>query len=330
MPDPLVSAIIPVYNGDSYVSEAIDSVLHQTYSPLELIVVDDGSTDRTREVLKPYVRNGDLEYFHQEHEGQPAAQNRGADASNGSYLAFLDADDLWENEKIERQMERIFEQKDVRVVFSNGWIVNEENRRVGRTANHPPENREELIRHLFYGKLLHLNPTLLSERDAFDEVGGFDESLDAREDHLFLMQMINRYSYEFIEKPLYRRRLHDQSKTETMMNTPGAFIDANETFIERATNLFPDLNENHARARLYYNAGVIAYRNGNRSECRKWTSQGIRKKPTVLGNYFLFILALLPIPPRMTLKVKRCVLGRKLNFQPETSDIDKNLPENNL
>jgi glycosyltransferase involved in cell wall biosynthesis len=100
-PSPLVSAIIPVHNGERYLGEAIESVLAQTYRPIDLVVVDDGSVDASAVVCK---RFSGIRYIYQSRAGAAAARNRGVEAASGALLSFLDADDLWVPEKLARQI----------------------------------------------------------------------------------------------------------------------------------------------------------------------------------------------------------------------------------
>lgn len=102
---PLISIIIPVYNCKLYLREAIESVLGQTYSPTEIIVIDDGSTDGSVEVAEHFAPS--VKYFHQPNAGVAAALNRGITVSTGSFLSFLDADDIWTPQKLEHQMDAI-------------------------------------------------------------------------------------------------------------------------------------------------------------------------------------------------------------------------------
>jgi glycosyltransferase involved in cell wall biosynthesis len=111
---PLVSVIIPVYNGDRYLGEAIESVLRQSYQPLEVIVVDDGSTDTTATVARQF--GAAIHYLYQENGGTAAARNLGIQRSQGSFLAFLDADDLWLENKLELQMGAFAEQPTLELV----------------------------------------------------------------------------------------------------------------------------------------------------------------------------------------------------------------------
>ena len=105
--NPLVSVIIPVYNYDRYLAEAVESVLSQTYQHLEVIVVDDGSTDRSGAVAKSFAGRG-VRYWPQVHSGIGLTRNKGVELAQGEFIAFLDADDRWPQQKIERQL-RAFE-----------------------------------------------------------------------------------------------------------------------------------------------------------------------------------------------------------------------------
>jgi len=112
----LVSVIIPVYNYDRYLGEAIESVLSQTHRHLEVIVVDDGSTDQSSEVAKSFADRG-VRYCHQVHAGIGPARNKGVELAQGDFLAFLDADDRWPLEKIERQLRAFDSDPALEMVF---------------------------------------------------------------------------------------------------------------------------------------------------------------------------------------------------------------------
>jgi len=113
---PLVSVIIPVYNYDRYLGEAIESVLNQTHRRLEVIVVDDGSTDRSAEVAKSFADRG-VRYCYQANAGIGPARNKGAQSAEGEFIAFLDADDRWPLHKIERQLEAFETDETLEMVF---------------------------------------------------------------------------------------------------------------------------------------------------------------------------------------------------------------------
>lgn len=113
----LISVIMPVYNHERYIGEAIESVLAQTYRPLELIVIDDGSTDRSGAVAQSF--GSPLRYYHQSNTGQAAARNHGVSLARGAYLGFLDADDLWPPEKLAWQMAAFGADPELDAVFGH-------------------------------------------------------------------------------------------------------------------------------------------------------------------------------------------------------------------
>src|SRR5262249_3984793 len=123
MTAPLISCIVPVFNGECYLRETLESILAQTYQPLELIVVDDGSTDGTAAVAAGYGAR--IRYLWQAHAGALAARNRGLSAAQGEFIAFLDADDLWHHNKLARQIARLRERPAIDLCFTafqNFWM----------------------------------------------------------------------------------------------------------------------------------------------------------------------------------------------------------------
>ncbi|MGH7747450.1 MAG: glycosyltransferase family 2 protein, partial [Candidatus Dormibacteria bacterium] len=136
MPEPTVSVVIPVYNAARFVTEAVDSVLAQTSPPLEIIVVDDGSTDETRARLAPY--RGRIQYVLQPNSGTSRARNRALQAACGTLIAFLDADDRWLPEKLAKQLTCLAANPGVDLVHSDVLHWND---RTG-TRKYIPQGRE--------------------------------------------------------------------------------------------------------------------------------------------------------------------------------------------
>ena len=114
---PKVSIIVPVYNAEKYIGNTIKSVLEQSYTNWELILIDDGSTDHTRKIIDKYLHDERITYFYQENNGQGSARNQGLRKSNGAYIAFLDADDLWDAHKLRSQIQ-LLQRKNISLVFS--------------------------------------------------------------------------------------------------------------------------------------------------------------------------------------------------------------------
>jgi glycosyltransferase involved in cell wall biosynthesis len=159
----LVSIIIPVFNCERYLAEAIESVLAQTYRPLEIIIVDDGSTDGSADVAKGFA-DPQIRYCYQPNSGQGAARNRGTNLARGSFLAFLDADDVWLTDKLALQIAALEGNPELDAVF--GYV----------SQFHSPElgaHLETETRHSGKSMPGYLPSTMLIKRDSFFRVGPF-------------------------------------------------------------------------------------------------------------------------------------------------------------
>ena len=122
----LVSVIMPAFNAAKYIALSIESVKKQSYSNWELIIINDGSTDKTEEVIEPYLlKDNRIRYYSQANKGQGAARNMALQYANGDFLAFLDADDLWVPEKLEKQVEILSKNGNIDLLFSSGFIFDE-------------------------------------------------------------------------------------------------------------------------------------------------------------------------------------------------------------
>lgn len=181
-----VSVIIPTFNRATVIGKTIESVLAQTYPNVEIIVVDDGSTDDTRETLSRY---GDrVHYIYQQNAGPSAARNRGARASQADYITFLDSDDLLLPTKLERQVAFLDTHPDVDIVLC-GWRRVLRDGRVGERVSLPVRKLLESILLTGINGLLPTNVPLLRQK-AFERTPGFDESLPSREEQDYWMQAV--------------------------------------------------------------------------------------------------------------------------------------------
>ena len=197
----MVSVIIPTYNRGWVLREAIDSVLAQDFKDFELIVVDDGSTDNTGQILDSYDQ--DLVVIQQPNKGVSAARNRGIAAAKGRLIAFLDSDDLWLTRKLSRQVD--FFNSNPAVLINQTeeiWIRN------GVRVN--PKTRHHKFSGMIFEQSLDLclvSPSaVMMKRSLFDEVGLFDEDLPACEDYDLWLRISWRYPVHLIETPLIIKR----------------------------------------------------------------------------------------------------------------------------
>lgn len=208
----MISVVIPCYNGEKYIEEAIRSVLEQSYADIEVIVVDDGSTDRSAEIVQN-ISDPRMRYVYQEHQGVCAARNKGISLARGEYIAFLDSDDVWEKEKLERQL-GLTEEFDV--VYTDYVIINKDSRViphnmiVDRTSGRIPLKTQLLAGNVVLGSC----SSVLLKKEVIDAVGGFDESLnEAMGEEWDLWARISRkYKFGYVDEPLVRIRVHENQR----------------------------------------------------------------------------------------------------------------------
>jgi glycosyltransferase involved in cell wall biosynthesis len=198
---PLVSVIIPTYNRDWIVKEAIESVLAQDFSDYELIVVDDGSDDRTPEILAAY--EDPITVIRQSNRGVSAARNRGIAAATGRLIAFLDSDDLWLPQKLSAQVNFFAENPNAVICQTEEhWVRN------GVRVN--PKKRHLKFSGMIFERSLALclvSPSaVMITKALFDAVGVFDEDLPACEDYDLWLRISCRYPVDLIETPLIIKR----------------------------------------------------------------------------------------------------------------------------
>ena len=201
MGESLISVIIPTYNREKMLVEAVQSVLEQSYRNFEIIVVDDGSTDNTKLSLKQY--KDQLTLIHQCNRGPSAARNTGIKAAKGEFLAFLDSDDLWKPDKLKIQKDYIKKHPEILICQTEEiWI------RQGRRVN--PMKKHKKYSGWIFDKMLPLcivSPSaVMIHREIFTSVGLFDESLPACEDYDLWLRIGLHHAIALITKPLVIKR----------------------------------------------------------------------------------------------------------------------------
>jgi glycosyltransferase involved in cell wall biosynthesis len=202
---PLVSAIIPVYNGEKYIAQAIDSVLRQTYPSVECVIVDDGSTDATPRIIGGY---GDrVRSVRKQNGGVASARNAGVGAAKGEYIAFLDADDVWLAEKTDVQM-RLFEANpNLGLVYSALQVV-DENLNPIDVIQAPPAASALRNSLLMEVPIMATSNSAIVPARVFHEIGGYDERLSTSADTDFACRVACRYPVEGIRSTMVLYRQH--------------------------------------------------------------------------------------------------------------------------
>jgi len=196
-----ISLIIPTFNREKLLNKTIESVLNQTVSIDEIIIIDDGSTDNTEEIVNNY-KTDTIKYIYQKNKGVSNARNHGIKIASNDWLCFLDSDDIWESNKLEKQID--FHKKNPHILFSHTdelWIFND---KIINQKKHQLKPSgfcfEENISNTLIGA-----STLMIHKKVFDEVGYFDEELIACEDYDLWLRILTKYELGLINEKLIRK-----------------------------------------------------------------------------------------------------------------------------
>jgi len=224
-----VSVIIPTYNRKAFLPEAIDSVLNQTYRDIEIIVVDDGSTDGTGDLLKE--RYGDtIRYYYKANGGCASARNAGIKISEGEYIAFLDSDDMFLPEKLEDQAAVLDSHRNVGLVYSDSYALAGKEMKLSHSIR-PDKNR--LIALPLFMTTFLANGSFLVRRECIEKAGYYSERLRYNEDTDFLLRIALDCNVYFSNKPTFAYRLHEGRKSGNSIKLLEALYDSTKTFLER-------------------------------------------------------------------------------------------------
>lgn len=206
----LVSIIMPAYNAERYIKEAIESVLNQTYKNIEIIVINDGSTDNTEEILRPYFKNKIIRYYKQQNAGIGAARNYAIKLSNGKFITFLDADDIYLPEKVEAEAEVLARFCDYGIVYCN--LKHFFDGKPDKLLQHQYDFQSgDVFRELL--KRDFINPTsVMIRKEVIDRFGSFDSAMRHAEDwDLWLRLSYQGVKFYFLDKDLVRARISGSS-----------------------------------------------------------------------------------------------------------------------
>ncbi len=218
MRNPIVSVIVPTYNAEKFVAETIQSVQAQTYSNWEMIIVDDGSTDNTASIIKQAIENDSrIHYYYQTNGKQGKARNLAIKHALGKYLAFIDADDLWHPQKLEKQIHVFDHIPEVDLVYCNGISFMDTIQNIIQTHQEPSGLRkiDEQFQYLLSGKSLP-NLSVMVKKDCVDEIGGFMEDLRLQnaEDYQLWLRLADHHCQMYgLDENLFYYRLHPNQVT---------------------------------------------------------------------------------------------------------------------
>jgi len=204
-----ISVVLPVYNAASFIEPTLQGVFNQSFRDFEVIVVDDGSTDGTKKILEKYSDR--IRYVYKANGGQSSSRNAGINVAGGEYVALLDHDDIWMENKLELQIQEINRSKTTGLVtcgstlFDASGDLNTEIPRINHLS------RTQLLERLILGNFMGSCSKVLIRTECFRTLGIFDESLHMAEDWDMWFRIAKAYDIRSIELPLVRYRIHERN-----------------------------------------------------------------------------------------------------------------------
>jgi glycosyltransferase involved in cell wall biosynthesis len=291
---PTVSVIIPTHNYGRFIGNALESVLTQTYRDLEVIVVDDGSTDNTREQLGPFADH--IVYISQANAGVAAARNAGIQRSRGEYVAFLDADDVWLPSKIESSLRILREDPDTGVVYHWWGFIDQNGNPLPQKVK--PTYRGDLLEQLLLGSLFTPSMSVL-RRASLERVGVFDPAVVPAEDwDMWLRLAVAGYEFDYVPEVLTWSRIHDSN----LSGNPTKLLERERIVLDCAFSRIPPHSQNESLRRsayrnLFVSSATDYFIHGQPKSAQKLFTDGVHQQPEVLkrpGFYFGLAVGLLP------------------------------------
>lgn len=208
---PLVSVVIPTYNQEQFLADAIDSVIAQTYKHCEIIVIDDGSTDGTHTLLKKY---SEILVVEQENMGLSAARNAGIACVTGDYIALLDSDDLMQPDRIKTQLQQLQENPAIDVLYTAITVIDEKGDRLN-TIRREVVPVDQFLPLEFFRNLVPSPSTILAKSKVFQKEP-FNEAFRIGEDLEWIIRTAHRHTFHYLDAPLTLYRRHQKNISENL------------------------------------------------------------------------------------------------------------------
>jgi glycosyltransferase involved in cell wall biosynthesis len=293
----LITVIITTCNRPAFVVEAVESVFAQTYSPIDVIVVDDGSGPDTATALAPYMSR--IRYIYQSKSGPAAARNRGLRDARGEFLAFLDDDDKWMPEKLHRQVEYLNRHPEVGLLHTETlrW-----NYRTGCFEKKKGSIRDRYVGRcfdllFFYGNSI-IPSTVLIRRQCVERIGFFaEEFLHVADDYDYFLRISKQFPVGFISEPLIFYRLHDNNISKNMLAIAEGDFLVVQRALEADSSLWRTLGKHRVKERLYSLciwAGYLLLEDERFGEAHAYFIRAAKYHPTDLRAWALSLATRLP------------------------------------
>lgn len=286
---PKVSVIIPTYNRADLLPRAIGSVLNQTFRDFELIVVDDGSTDNTKEVVKEFQKKDErVRYIWRENSsGAAKPKNEGIKNSKGDYIAILDSDDKWLPGKLQKQLELFENSSNPRVGFvsCHALVIDEKS---GKKLEYKIPRYKNVLKNILTQDYMGSGSGMVYKKSVFDNAGLFDENLKTGQDWEIRIRLAQKYDFDFVPRPLFKYYIHSEN-ISGLTN-----IKIKERDLEYIFNKYKKYYEKNPKiysAKLRYD-GTRYILAQQLKKGRKSFLRSIRLNPLNLKSYVYFLCSL--------------------------------------
>lgn len=290
-----ISVIIPAYDAERWLSRAVASCLSQTLPPTEIIIIDDASRDGTHAAAQALAaQHHEVRVLKQAYNrGPSAARNRGVAESRGDFIAFLDADDFWQPEKLQRQFQALSTTPEAGLVITALREVRPDGGKIRDVRFRWPTRREERVAASFLFDLKLITPTMFMPRRVYEQAGGLDENLRNCEDHDLFMRIAAAHEVIYLDEILTNRCLVPRSASQS--GTPHHFEANYRRFLQLSLQRFPYLQP-HApafEAKLNFQVGRRFQRQGDAYNARRYFARSFKTKPSFKRG-FAWLTANLP------------------------------------
>lgn len=281
----LISIITPTYNREAFLPAAIESVLAQSYKEFELIIVDDGSTDNSRELINTYAeKDSRVRYLYQENQRQSVARNYALSIAKGDFICFLDSDNYWPHDKLEKSLKAFEQYPDADIVYGDCITIDEQGSELHR--NNMCRYSGKIAALLLKDNFVSMNTTM-TRRKCFNEMGGMSGKRRVADDYDLWLKFSARYRFQYIPEFLaYYRVMENQISSNKKLR-----FETNENIILDFLAAYPDaVNEQEKKAGLtaFYTRKARHYAASDKKEAYSAIRTALGINPFSLGVWRSF------------------------------------------
>ncbi len=287
----LITVIIPCYNGSHFISEAIESVLAQSHTNWELLIIDDASTDNSTDVVKKYCHDKRIRILkNKKNLGIAKTKNRGIKDSKGEFIAFLDQDDIWRDDKLSLQAKRLKQDSGAGVVCSGMLFIDPAGVETTVFTGFDDTDQDEVIKNLYINPI-NSSSVMMIRRSCLDKIGSFDGTLKGWDDYELLMRIGAKFRISYERSLLVKKRIHSGGAQQLP-----AVVAEEDCVFEDLLRVHPFLSEFKSKrdSIRFFNNAIELIRSGQSRAARGFAQSVLGLRPWSASAWGLYFITLLP------------------------------------